>query len=121
MSAALIPAKNAQIHWSAHERYNPDLVDRVLVFDRTVPWTDDESLECSAGACCSDWLDGTDPRSTPEGVYATWLQTGFKDQEAHVAALRELAKIEDCQWAGRIADALDGKAFAPTEASDEQW
>lgn len=108
---ALIPAKNAQIHWSTQERAMPtEGVHRVIAFDRFAAWTDeanDESRECSAGACCSDWLDGTDPRSTPEGIYAGWLLVGFKDTEAHIDALRQLARIEGCDWARNIVEAIN--------------
>ena len=102
-----IPAKNAQIHWSEDDpaAVGRRAVNRVWVFDRTQPWIDNEALECSAGACCVDWLDGSDPRSTPEGVYVGWLDVGFRDVSQHVEALEELAKIEGCGWARKMADA----------------
>lgn len=102
-----IAAKSAQIHWTHDDpaAVGRPAVNRVWVFDRTQPWIDNDTLECSAGACCADWLDGSDPRSTPEGVYAGWLETGFKDFSQHIEALEELAKIEGCGWARKIADA----------------
>lgn len=102
-----IPAQNAQIHWTEDDPavVGRSAVNRVWVFDRTQPWIDNPVLECSAGACCADWLDGTDPRSTPEGVYAGWLEVGFKDFSQHIEALEELAKIEGCDWARKIRDA----------------
>lgn len=109
MTTMLIPASQAQIHWTTQERHMPANVSRVVVFNRFEQWppeAEDEDLECSAGACCSDWLDGSDPRSTPEGVYAGWVQYGFKDEIAHVEALEQLARIEGCSWAGVIAAAM---------------
>ncbi len=105
-TVGLIPAHKAQIEW------NEDDVGRiveVMVFDR-----DDQLavevgqalFENSNGACMADWLSGADPRLTPEGVYAGWLQARFIDAPTHIDALEQLGKIQGCRWANVIAAAL---------------
>lgn len=99
-----IPAKNAQIHWSTIDHRNGGrVVDEIWIFDRTLPWEDRDELQCSAGACTSDWLDGTDLRSTPAGLYAQLAFAGFKDDATHIAVLDAFATIEGCEWAAQMA------------------
>jgi len=99
-----IPAKNAQIHWSTVDHAKGGrIVEAIEIFDRTLPWEDREELECSAGACTSDWLDGTDLRSTPAGLYAQLAFAGFKDEATHLTVLDAFATIEGCEWAAQMA------------------
>lgn len=101
-----IPAVRAQIHW--HERLVDGRyrVDEVLVFDRDGAIPDDGDYDSSSGACNADWLDGTDPRSTPAGVYAATAHQGFVDDEAESEALLKLGQIEGCEWATQLGSAL---------------
>jgi hypothetical protein len=103
-----IEAEFAEIHWSDRVVDGHRRVDEVEVFDRRKPRRDRPELDNSLGACCGDWLDGTDPRSTPEGVFAGWLRSnGFVSDEARIAALSELGKIDACEWALAMAEALE--------------
>lgn len=102
-----IEAKFAEIHWSEQEEGSSYLVDEVVIFDRRQPRRDRDELDNSAGACCADWMDGSDPRSTPEGVYMGWILAGFASPEMHLVALQELARIDQCVWAHHMAGALE--------------
>lgn len=113
----MIPAQNAQIHWTDYLDNGLAKVGEVEVFDRTLPWEDHEELESSAGACTADWLQG-DPRATPEGLYAQWVVTGFVSIEAHVAALEEIGKIEDRAWANTMAAAMRKNEGMPERGHD---
>ena len=99
-----IPAKTAQINWSTVARADGRrVVDEIQIFDREGPERDREELISSAGACTSDWMDGTDDRSTPAGLYAQLAFAGFKDDATHVAVLDAFATIEGCEWAAQMA------------------
>src|SRR5438045_1939150 len=57
------------------------------------------SGEISAGAdFVQEWCNG-DPAQTPEGAWALLDARGFASPADKVAALREFARIEGCDWA----------------------
>lgn len=108
-----ITAANAEIRWADNRGPRGGwLVSDVLVYDRSNPDEDKARFSASAGACCSDWLDGSDPRSTPEGVYAGWVQDGFASPAVNLLALRELGKIDTAAWARTMAKALERRLAA---------
>jgi hypothetical protein len=103
MTKALIPAGRAQIEWAENDNFQ---IADVIVFDRDTPPDHRErsKLDNSSGACGAGWL--SDPRQTPEGVFAEMARSGFAGPDALKEALLEFGKIQTCPWARKMAAAL---------------
>lgn len=114
---ALIPAKYADIFWNddpalSHRAAGPE----VLILDRSPGQpprsraTDPTHLSCSNGAMISGWMQEDHPLRNPAGVFAhNWLAKG-SSPEAVRAALREFAKIKECQWAREMLAVIDWRS-----------
>jgi hypothetical protein len=98
-----IPAKRAIILWEedgvmvdGRERCR---VSKVLVcrIDQQPVWS--RNMLNSRGACDFDWLDGSRWDNCPIGQFLGMATTGFVNEEAKIAALKEFAKIGGQRWA----------------------
>ena len=78
-----------------------------------------QGLENSAGAISSYWMTGEYRRDSPEGVYAQWVLAGFTSPQRHLAALRELGKIEGQGWALKLGAAM-AEVIAPKRDDDDE-
>jgi len=114
----MMDGKDATILWQEDGDGVRDVKVVYQPRDPADPWHNPEMdqyrrLQCSNGNCCAGWMEG-DPRSTPEGLYMQWsLMEHFTSKEEHLAALRELARIRECQWARDMVAAWD--RFHPIE------
>lgn len=106
--------RNVQIWWNGPPRVSDVYVEYVPHAVRyghePAPdgfWSAQRALtidmDCDAGNSCADWCDGTDLRSTPAGVFGGMLlDGGFASPDEMVKALRQFAKIEQCEWAREV-------------------
>lgn len=58
------------------------------------------------GNCVADWMRG-DPRATPAALFG-WLliEEKFPNREQTINAIRQFAKIRECEWARQMVAAL---------------
>lgn len=68
---------------------------------------DAEAFPNSFGRGEFGWMNG-DPRMTPDGVFAGMLVDGFASPKHVIRALREFAKVQECDWARRFLAAMPG-------------
>lgn len=111
-----IPRINADIRWQTDDRLR---VRKADIYDRRFG-EDDAEMDSSNGACCAGWMTSGDPRQTPEGVFAEMMTRGFEDAVAQLQTLREFEKIDGCDWAAGMADAIEAN-IKSDEAAVEHW
>ncbi len=113
----LIPRKDAEIFWESDMTGTP--TEKVLVTNRRLRLADPERplrvnpvLNYSHGAMEANWLKADCRTCTPEGVFATyWLAPPDRPSlQAIKSALGQFKKIEGCDWARVMLDAI---AFDP--------
>ena len=88
------------------------VVDRRTRFKRGVVEAENlirpyDEFNQSLGAHCADWMTGDGSTDTPEAIFASeWLDLS-KDRASIKMALKEIAKIDECEWARRMLNALE--------------
>lgn len=113
MGESLIPAKHADFYWNDDPNNPVTAGVEVLVVDRSPGQpprsraNDPGHLDSSHGAMAAGWMEDGHPLHNPAGLFAyNWLARG-SSPEAILAALRELAKIEECGWAREMLAAIE--------------
>lgn len=107
----LFAAKDVQILWNDDARgkvidvtvaFVPADVSGSVVSSFTA-WQ--RQFDCTNGNCLANWMEH--PRSNPASLFGEWLLLdGFIDDGEMIRAVRELAKIRECQWAREMLLAL---------------
>ncbi|CAN7290123.1 hypothetical protein LJR090_002094 [Bosea sp. LjRoot90] len=124
--AMLIPAEHAEIHFNRAADFQPS--DDVFVCDRRdrklgtdQPVIIASRFQASYGAMNSGWMKGSDRTDTPEGVFASeWLNSPVRVSLPGLkAVLRELGKIDRCEWARTMFAAIEWDPEFGTHGEEE--
>jgi hypothetical protein len=84
--------------WSGPSRVTEVVVAEITERNKDTDWwTLDKRYECNDGNCWRGWA--TDEGHGPEVVFRGLLVDGFKSPQHLIDAIRQFAKIRQCQWA----------------------
>lgn len=111
--AELIPAKFADFFWNEEPGNIRTGGPEVLVLNRDPGRfprdraSDPTHLDSSHGSMVMGWMEDGHPLHNPAGLFAhNWLSKGSSPASIE-AALRQIAKIEECTWAREMIAAID--------------
>ncbi len=114
-------AAEARVFWRAAHLINPNAggfssrrIYDVRVIGPTDETPSDDTHPQSHGACVNLWMGG-DPYYTPEGLFANLAAQGFGSRVELMNAAAEFGKIDECDWARRMAMSLQAQALR------EEW
>lgn len=68
-------------------------------------WCRYDQWQFVRGNCEVDWL--TTKFDTPEAIYGYMADCGFSSTSEHIRAIREFARIEECDWARKMLAIVD--------------
>jgi hypothetical protein len=99
----VLDAKRVTFVWSE----NPDgEVTEVVATTPEYQIDDGVRFVNSRGVGDLGWMNGDDPRQTPEGLFAELLTTGFADRYWLEEAISQFALLAQCGWAQTMLAAL---------------